>query len=292
MKRTQISTTAMGIAALEAIESEKPAGERIRYDPLARQFVGTAFCLLSELSAGYGERVAPGVQGFIVFRCRYFDDYLQERLRSGTDQVVILGARLNSWGYRADLLPRVVKIFEVDRPAIQASKIDRVKKAFGTIPTNVTLVRVDFNEETLDKLLSLGYDRSMKTLFICEGVTYYLNPEAVDATPAWVRANAATGSDIIFDYQYGSTLTTRQKPGEISRMQRYQRLTGEGLGFGIEKNQIEGFLTQRGFTHVEDTNAKELKRLYCTGPNLGRVVAEIYAIVDAEMEEGRVKVTR
>ena len=84
MKKNQTSTTAMGIAAMRAIESEKPAGERLCYDPLARRFTGRGFYLLSKLFAGYGERRAPGVQGYILCRCRYIDDYLQACRQSGT----------------------------------------------------------------------------------------------------------------------------------------------------------------------------------------------------------------
>ena len=286
MKKTQVSTTAMGIAATRAIESEKPANERICYDPYARRLTSTGFYLLSKLFAGYGEWRAPGAQGFIVCRCRYFDDYYQECLKSGTTQVVILGAGLDSRAYREAPL-QAVKTFEVDHPATQASKIKRVKKIFGRIPANVTFVPIDFHEETLDKLLHCGFDRSLKTLFIWEGVTHYLNAEAVDATLTWVRSNAAAGSAIIFDYVYAGALTTRHKRGEVEGLQRYARITGEGMVFGIEEGQVESFLTQRGFTHVVDANAEQLRRLYCTGPNQQRRVAEIYAIVHAEVGQSQ-----
>jgi methyltransferase (TIGR00027 family) len=174
----------------------------------------------------------------------------------------------------------VVKTFEVDHPATQASKIERVKKVFGKIPTNVAYVPINFNDETLDKLFACGYDRSLKTLFIWEGVTFYLDAEAVDTTLAWVRANAAPGSAIIFDYQYVSEPTRAHAV--------LSHLTGERRAFCIEKGQIGDFLTQRGFTHVVDANAEQIKRLYCTGPNQGRVVAEIYAIVHAQVEASQV----
>jgi methyltransferase (TIGR00027 family) len=280
MKKTQASGTALGTAAMRAIESERPANERICYDPFARKLTNTLFYLLIKLLAGYGERRTHGALTFIVCRCRYFDDYLQECLKSGTAQLVILGAGLDSRVYRDELLEWVVKAFEVDHPATQASKIERVKKVLGKIPTNVAYVPVDFNDETLDKLLARGFDRSLKTLFIWEGVTFYLDAEAVNATLAWVRANAAPSSAIIFDYQYIS---------EPSRAHAVlSRLTGERRAFGIEKGQIEDFLTQRGFTHVVDANAEQLKRLYCTGPNQSRTVAEIYAIVHAEVGDSQV----
>jgi methyltransferase (TIGR00027 family) len=282
MKKTRTSTTAMGIAAMRAIESEKPAGVRICYDPYAIKLINKGFYWLSKLFAGYGEQRAPGAQGFIVCRCRYFDDTLQECLKNGAAQVVILGAGLDSRGYREPLSPGV-KTFEVDQPATQASKKERVRKLFGSLPANVEYVPIDFNEESLDKLLENGFDRSRKTLFIWEGVTYYLNPEAVDATLAWVQANAARGSSIIFDYAYASALTASHKRGEVARMQRYRRITGEGLVFGIDQGQIEDFLKRRGFTHVVEADAAQLQQLYCTGPNQGCSVAEIYAIVHAKV---------
>ena len=284
MKKNQTSTTAMGIAAMRAIESEKPAGVRICYDPLARSFTPHAFYLLSRLFAGYGERRAPGAQGFIICRCRYFDDYLQACLEAGARQVVILGAGLDSRAYRGELQRRAVRVFEVDSPATQAGKITRVKAALGALPPNVTYVSIDFNEETLDKLSACGYDPTVKTLFLWEGVTYYLNAEAVDATLAWVRSNSTSGSAVIFDYLYTSALTGRRQRGEIKRMQRYSGVTGEKLVFGVERGQIEDFLTRRGFTHVVDADAGRIKSLYCTGPNQGRTVAEVYAIVHAEVE--------
>jgi methyltransferase (TIGR00027 family) len=282
MKKTWSSATAKGTAAMRAIESEKPANERICYDPFARKLTNPLFYHLIKLFAGYGERRTHGALTFIVCRCRYFDDYLQERLKSGTNQIVILGAGLDSRLYRDELLQEGIKAFEIDHPATQANKIERVKKVFSKTPTNLTYVPIDFNHETLDKLLTYGFDQSLKTLFIWEGVTFYLNSEAIDATLTWIRSNAAPSSAIIFDYQY----ITPQMRAQTQRDYVYallSRVTGERRTFGIEKGQIHDFLTRRGFTHVVDANAEQLKRLYCTGPNQGRRVAEIYAIVHAEV---------
>jgi methyltransferase (TIGR00027 family) len=287
VKETQSSATAKGTAAMRAIESEKPANARICYDPLARKLTETWVYLLIKLFAGYGERRTHGALTFIVCRCRYFDDYLQKCLQSGTAQVVILGAGLDSRAYRGELFQGAVKTFEVDHPATQASKIKRLRRVFGEIPAHVVYVPIDFNDETLDKLLTCGFDRSLKSLFIWEGVTYYLNAEAVETTLAWVRANAARSSAIIFDYQSTAGLTRAQTRRDYVYAV-LSRLAGERRDFGIERSQIENFLTQRGFTHVVAVNAEQLRHLYCTGPNQGRTVAENYAIVHAEVGEGQV----
>jgi methyltransferase (TIGR00027 family) len=290
MKKSQASGTAMGTAAVRAIESEKSASIRICYDPLARRLTETWFYLLIKLLYGYGERRTRGALTFIVCRCRYFDDYLEECLKSGAGQVVILGAGLDSRAYRGELLQRAVKTFEVDHPATQASKIKRLKKVLGKIPSHVTYVPIDFEEDTLDKLLAHGFDRSLKTLFVWEGVTAYLHAAAVDATLAWVRANAAPGSTIIFDYQYNG-----QDPAHEQSSYVYgalSRVSGERRAYGIEKGQIKEFLTLRGFTNVVNADADQLKRLYYTGPNKDRISAENYAIVHAEVGKDRLGVAK
>jgi methyltransferase (TIGR00027 family) len=281
MRRSQASGTAIGAAAVRAIESEKPANERICYDPFARRFIDTWVYLLMKLFAWYGERHTRGGLTFIVCRCRYIDDYLQECLKSGVAQLVILGAGLDSRAYRNELHQGVARVFEVDHPATQASKIERVKKVFGKAPSHVTYVPVDFVDETLEKLLTYGLDRSLKTLFIWEGVTPYLNIESVDTTLARVHANSAPGSAIVFDYQ---EMSGRQ--AIIRRDFLYavvSRLSGEKDVFGFEKGQIEDYLTEKGSSRIVDTNADQLTRLYCTGLNRNRKVGRIYSIIHAEV---------
>jgi methyltransferase (TIGR00027 family) len=284
MKKSTSSTTAQGIAFARAFESEKKVGERICYDPFARKFIHPAFYYLGRLFADYGERRGPGVLNFLVARCRYIDDYLVECLAGGIAQLVILGAGLDSRAYRFEQLPGRVRVFEVDHPATQREKIRKVQKTFGALPAHVAFVPIDFNAENLRKLLEFGYDREKTALFIWEGVVHYLTADAVDQTLAFVAENSAPGSSIIFDYLYASALTAPEQRGEIARMQRTRRFTGEGLSFAIEEGTIEPFLRSSGYTQIVNVTAEDLKRMYFTGANRGRAVAPVYAIVHASVK--------
>ncbi len=270
----------MGAAALRALESEKPAGVRICYDPLAGKLIDPGFYQQVRLFARISDWLTRGGSTFVVCRCRYVDDYLRGYLKNGITQVVILGAGFDTRAYRSDLISAEVKVYEVDHPATQAGKIERVTALFGQMPANVVYVPVDFNVETLDRLLAAGFDRSLKALFVWEGVTLYLDAAAIDATLAWIRANAAPGSALIFDYQDTSTLTRRNYAYAL-----LNRLTGEKRVSGFEKGQIEAFLHQRGFTHVVDADAGQINRLYCSGPNRRRRAASYYGIVHANVGE-------
>jgi methyltransferase (TIGR00027 family) len=281
MKKKQASITAQGIAFARAFESAKPENERICYDPLARRLINPAFYILSKLFVNYAERKGPGVLAFLATRCRYIDDYLQECLAAGIEQLVILGAGLDSRAYRIEGLNDQVQVFEVDHPATQAVKLAKLKQILGELPAHVTYVPIDFDVETLEKLFQYGYQRQKKTLFIWEGVVYYLTAEAVDQTLSFVATNSGAGSSIIFDYVYTSALTATNKRGEIARMQRTQRYTGEGLIFGIEEGEIKAFLRARGYTQIENMTSNDLKKAYLTGVNQTRIIAPIYAIVHA-----------
>jgi len=284
MKRNQSSVSAQGIAVVRAIESAKPEGERIVYDPYARQMVpGWMYNLVKFFyDLGYGDKRGPGVMEFLIARDRYIDDFLQQRLDDDLQQLVILGAGLDSRPYRFPQLISGVKVFEVDHPASQATKLGKLKQIFGELPAYVTFVAIDFTEQDLAERLSAhGYDPQLKTLFIWQGVTQYLNPAAVDSTLAFVARNSGPGSQIIFDYMYTSLLGGAAGHGEIRNMRRYRRFSGEDLIFGIPEGQVTAYLEERGFTHVVDADHQLLTHKYFQPP---RKVASGYAIAAAKVK--------
>ncbi len=222
--------------------------------------------------------------GFLVARDRYIDDYLQSCLDDGLEQLVILGAGYDSRAYRFDRVCGC-QVFEIDHPATQRVKIEKLDKILGNLPDYVVYVPIDFEQETLEKrLFESGYDERKKTLFIWQGVTQYLTPEAVDSTLAFVAHHSGKGSSIVFDYMYTSLLDGSIKRGEVSGMRRYRRITGEGFNFGIPEGTIEAFLEQRGFYQVRNANDQFLKKTYFTGVNQKRKVTSGYAIASATVK--------
>ena len=287
MKRERSSLTALGIAAFRALESERKPNEKICEDPYARKFIPAWFYYIAKFTmvTGYAEWRSPGVMGFLVTRARYIDDYLSECIRDGIEQLVILGAGFDSRPYRFEQLRGRVRVFEVDHPATQRVKKAKLTKIFGELPNYVTFVPVDFTQETLEKrLIESGYDKAAKTLFIMEGVTMYLSPEAINSTLSFVAGYSGPGSSLIFDYMYKSLLDGTEKHGEVISMRRnwlYSGYFGEVLTFGVEEGRIEDYLRERGFQQIHDVNHEELERMYFTGENRSRRVASGYSIVSA-----------
>lgn len=283
MRQRQSSLTAAGIAAMRALESEKPAGERVCFDPYARRFAGAGLYYVMKLFAtmGYANWRGPGVWEFLAARDRYIDDTLEACLAEGLEQLVILGAGYDARAYRFEALKSGVKVFEVDHPATQVAKLKKVAAIFGAPPAHVTYVPIDFDRETLaERLFAAGYDEGRKTLFIWQGVTFYLTAQAVDDTLAFVAGHSAPGSSIIFDYMDPRLLAGAPRHGEVSSMRRYRGLTGEGLAFGIPIDSIRAFLEARGFIQVRNADHTALEQAYLSGSRRGRV-SEGYAIASA-----------
>ena len=290
MKEGKASRTAEGMAGFKAAESMKPEEERVYYDPLAKHFLGRLYGniaksrLLTKIALSYYERMYPGGYGYIITRTKYVDDYLKTCIDDGIEQLVIMGAGYDSRAYVFEGLKGRVKVFEVDHPATQKRKIEKLKEMLGSLPTHVVFVPVDFNTEKLDKkLLESGYDKSLKTLFIWEGVTMYLTAEAVDETLAFVAANSGAGSSIIFNYMDKSFANGTSGQKEAKRLRKTAQRTGEPLTFGIEAGAIEEYLSSRGFCQVVNVTGDYLRNTYFKGKNQNRTVSNLVPIVHAKV---------
>lgn len=286
MRKNQTSLTAMGIAITRGIESEKPEDERICYDPYAKALVSPFLYNFVKFfdKLGYSERKGPGVMGYLAVRDRYIDDYLAAQLDAGVNQLVILGAGLDSRAYRFPQLKAGVKVFEVDHPASQKIKIKKLRELFGEIPGYVTYVSIDFNEQKLaDRLFESGYQKELKTVFIWQGVTPYLTQEAVTDTLIFIYNCSGNGSSVIYDYIYTSILDGTIKRGEITNMHQKRWVSGESLTFGFPQGKVVEFMEQIGYSNVFDVDTRYLHEKYFTGKNKDRTIAFGYGIVSGQV---------
>jgi methyltransferase (TIGR00027 family) len=287
MKKKQSSASAAGVALLRAIESGKPESERICYDPYAEAMIpgGIAFKLSKWIiTSGFYERIAPGAVAFVAVRERYIDDYLKTCLKEGFTQIVILGAGFDTRAYRITGMENT-RVFEVDQPATQEVKLERLKKVIDPPPANVSYVPVDFNTQELGESLNhAGYDEKSKTLFIWQGVTYFLIGEGVDGTLSFVVRHSGAGSAVIFDYFYNQILRDPHR-ADAKRLRQAARISGEEYTFGIDQGETEQFLMRRGFNEICNRSLEELKQIYFRGSNGSRVVPDGIAIVSARTPE-------
>lgn len=283
------SQMAEGIAMQRFVESNKPEGECICNDPYAVHFINPEIIEFgikhpeeAKIKVQAMENHLPGLSSSIIARVRYFDDMVTEAIENGLEQLVILGAGYDTRAYRIEGLGEKVKVFEVDHPNTQNFKKEKIREIFGSLPDQVTYVPIDFETQKLDQILfENGYDKSLKTLFIMEGLIMYIPPEAVDETFNFIVNNSGNGSQIIFDYYPESVVdgTTELVVGQNIRNFLIQM--EEPLQFGIKKGTIEKFLSSYGFSKIKNVTSADYKKAYFNGKNKNRDVCNLLYFAQA-----------
>jgi len=201
------SRTALGVARRRAAHQllDDPL---VLDDPLALPILGAEQRAL--LEASVRRRVPPSpeqhpvaraLRAFLVARARYTEETLAEAATAGVRQYVVLGAGLDTFAYRSPLPS--VRVFEIDHPATQAWKLERLAEAGIRVPdgpTGVAFVPVDFHRDQLDeRLVTAGFRPDEPAVFGWLGVTMYVTAESVMEVLRYAMGRPA-GSAIVFDY--------------------------------------------------------------------------------------------
>ena len=285
------SKTAETIAVVRMSESRKSEDERICYDPHAIRFISQAVLDFAahnpekyKAFVARNERLVPGVSNSIVARVRYFDDVVKASINDGLEQLVILGAGYDTRAYRIEGINKI-KVFEVDHPATQSIKIEKIKEIFSSLHDHVTYVPTDLEVDKFgQRLLESGYNKSLKTLFIMEGILMYLSPEIVEEILSFIVHNSGKGSAILFDY---IPLSVVEGTCELEAGQNWRKgvmEVGEPFLFGIKDGEIQSLLVQRGFTKIKNMTSEDYKKAYFHGKNEDREVNSLslfaYAVVE------------
>ena len=299
----EISRTSIYVAAGRAVGAREPDSSAKNPDYLAERLLGDPSKLeldhpaVRALSLSYDEAMRDVEVVFNVrmmtIRTRFIDEALERAIANGATQVVILGAGFDSHAYRCQRVLANVKVFEVDRPATQELKKQRVREVLGTPPSNLTFVPVDFqHDDLLDVLTRHGYDRTQRTFFILEGVTMYLPEEAAREALRFVGAHPS-GSGIVFDFVYRAmidmiaridmaNIPAAQKPF----VQRFLDLTkNEPWVFGLPIGGEREFLRELGLDLREmfTVGGEDSAKRYLTRADGTQVGAQAIAEAMARM---------
>jgi methyltransferase (TIGR00027 family) len=227
----------------------------------------------------------PGVNGAIVARVRFIDDQLTASIQNGLEQLVIIGAGYDTRAYRFNLPDSGLCVFEVDQATTQKLKIRKLKTILSEIPGHVSFVPVDLEREELeDKLFAAGYDDNHKTLFIMEGLVMYLPRAVVDELLMFIANRSGKGSAAVFDYLPESMVDGSVQVREGRSMYRFVMKNGEPFRFGMDVAQMDQFLTEKGFVHIDNRPATDYRDAYFTGSNQSRKISTLFSLVYASIE--------
>ena len=189
---------------------------------------------------------------WMAVRTAFIDAHARHALASGTAQVVLLGAGLDT---RAARLSRPgARFFEVDQPESQADKLRRVRGLAGYPVEAATYVTCDFEKEDfVERLSSAGFRAGEPAFFIWEGVTYYLSEPVVALTLRRVAEGCHPRSVLVFDY-----VSRKLIEGQREDQMRIRSLVGdlgEPFQFGI--NDLSPLAWDAGFRWVRTVGFDE-----------------------------------
>jgi methyltransferase (TIGR00027 family) len=210
----------------------------------------------------------PGARSSIIDRTRLIDEWLCEAVGAGVRQVVLLGAGFDSRAWRLPALADA-RVFEVDHPATSEEKQRRLAR-LGADFAHVRFVPVDFDRQMpAEGLIQVGFDSSQRAIVIWDGVTNYLQPEAVDAITRWA-GDLARGGQFIFTYIHSGVLDGSKSFEGAAAILRAVRRSGEPWTFGLRPDTVAHYLEQRGLHLLADLGADEYRRKVM-GPDARRM---------------------
>jgi len=254
----EASRTAAGVAWLRAAHQIVDRPPRILDDPIAPALFGDAAVHLAERRTELASPGALALRAHVLLRSRFAEDQLAAAARRGVGQYVVLGAGLDTFGYRQPDWATTLRIVEVDQPASQQDKRRRLADAGIVPPGNLIFAAVDFEAESLvDELARTGVDISVPTFFSWLGVSMYLTRDAVDTVFGAV-ASFPPSSELVF------TFAQPRISGAPSIADRAAAAGEPWLTF-FDPEDLARVLREAGFSAVQFLTREQAELRYFTG---------------------------
>jgi len=227
-------------------------------DPFALQIIGPDAAAAT--SAKADGKIGSSFRAFMAVRSRYAEDELAAAVVRGVRQYVVLGAGLDTFAWRnpwPDL-----RVYEVDFPATQHWKRQRLANVGMEKPQSLTFAPVDFESQTLaDGLLAAGFRPNEPAYFSWLGVTMYLTREAFESTTGFIGA-LPSGGGVTFDYAVERSELGVFEKLALDHLGRKVAALGEPFQLFFRPAELAETMRTLGFRDIEDMGADELNARY------------------------------
>jgi methyltransferase (TIGR00027 family) len=201
MEAGQASRTALGAAMHRAAHRTLEAGA-VFTDPYALKIIGSQARERLDEWAGAPQR--RPMRLFIAARHRVADEKLADAASRGVRLAVIVGAGLDTSALRGVPTAPDMAFYEIDHPATQAWKRQRLKEEGIEPPVGLKFAPVNFETGTLkDGLAAAGFDAGKPAMFVWLGVVPYLTENAIFETLVFIAT--VPQAEVVFNYANPAT---------------------------------------------------------------------------------------
>lgn len=288
MDKNNSGQTAFGAATARLMEQYEKAEWRLFYDPVITHLTNriTVFLMgfksVRKVMFKLFDNQTDGIYGSQVCRTRFIDEKMQAALDSGIEQILILGAGLDTRAYRMALNEQA-KVFEIDLAWVQKYKTEKLKKFYGALPKQVCYAPIDFNMQAISEVLKESpFDFQKPTFIIWEAVTQYISPAAVTKTFQFISTMPA-GSSVVFTYVLESVIKKESKIRGANELMAFFEKRNSPWLFGIEPNALKTYLLQFGLVLTEDVGCEYYQQKYLNPINRKLNVTEIERVTLARI---------
>ncbi len=207
--------------------------------------------------------VPKGMYPYVIARTKYMDAVYERAISDRFDRIVILGAGFDTRAIRVPVGESQPLIYEFDSIHTQQRKLDLYQRNGIPSPVNLKYEAIDFVKESLsERLERVGFPKNERCLFLMEGVSMYLEPDAMQKVFRAMTDHMSPYSRVAFDYIHADVLRNEKKHyGETEIMKSVGRVN-ESWRFGIEKDALEPFLADYDLRLVDHLSSKEMEDKY------------------------------
>lgn len=222
--------------------------------------------------------------GPMLARARFVEDRLEEAIRKGISQYVILGAGLDTFAFRRLDLANRLQVFELDLPAAQEIKKQLLARINLEKPNNLHFIPVDFTQQSLTSVLTRAeYDPKRLSFFSWMGVTQYLPLEAVWATLKGMVNLSTAGSEVVFDYYDKSAFDPQATSSRIKYIMETTKSIGEAIITGFEPSKLGIELDHLGLRLLDNFGPEEMQQRYFLACTQGYSASDYVHLACAEV---------
>jgi methyltransferase (TIGR00027 family) len=175
----------------------------------------------------------------------------------------ICGAGFDTFCIRRPEFSSALRIYELDHPATQRMKQERIMELAEYPLHDVEFIAVDLEKETIsDALSGSSFSKVEKAFFSWLGTVPYLTEDAVINALDHLASFAADGSEIVFDYLIPKDSMSDDEKRVMDKAMRIIERWGEPVTTYFDPDALRDKVSPLGYCVLENQSPAEQNARY------------------------------